>query len=111
MRTKALGNGQTQGHQATYDSSGSIIASGLGAGTADRVSPNVDRTDHREQDVKPFIWAAQLDANPVEGTMPLFLDIPFDLTHPLMHRGGKLDKYLELRPIQATPSLKPDTCQ
>ena len=106
MRTRALGNGNTQGHQATYDSAGSIIASGLGAGTADRVSPNVSLGEHGKKDVEPFIWAAQLDANPVEGVL-----FNAGLNHQLMHRGENLNKYLELRPIQATPSLAPDTCQ
>ena len=111
MRTEALeGEGQTQGNQATYDSSGKLITTGLGAGTADRVSPSTDRSDHRDVDVKPFIWAAQLDGNPVEGTTVVFLDIPENLTHPLMYHGEKLDEYLERRPIKASNPLDPDTC-
>ena len=111
MRTEALGSEKTQGHQATYDRSGRLITSGLGAGTADLWTPRTGQYRmHGDEDVKPFIWAAQLDGNPVEGTTILFFDVPVNLTHPLMHRGAKLDQYLGLRPIKASQTLAPNDC-
>ena len=107
MRTQPLGGQNRQGHQATYDSSGSIISSGLGAGTADRTAPRIGQfLRHRNEDVRPYIWAAQLDANPVRG-----IDEDLRLSHPFMHKGANLKKYLELRPIQATPDIAPGACQ
>ena len=87
------------GHQACYDSSGNLIKGGLSAGTADwgyylnPYGPN----GHIDQDVLPFIWAAQLDGNPVQGT-PGSTRVPDDLSHPLMYRGSNLNTYLMLRP-------------
>ncbi len=107
MRTEALVSGTGQGHQATYDGGGALITSGLGAGTADRVAP-IDagsRVSHLSKDVKPFVRAAQLDGNPVMGTA-FFRN----LTHPLMHKGANLVKYLELRPIRASEPLDRGMC-
>ena len=93
MRTEMIGPENGHGHQATYDSGGDLITSGLGAGTADYVSPEISMEiisfifgleySHLNQDVKPFIWAAQLDDNPVKEIFDFE-----DLTHLLMHRGG-----------------------
>ena len=88
-----------QGHQAMYGQDGNLIPSGVGAGTADRAAPRVGQYGmHIDKDVKPYIWAAQLDANPVEG-----IKVYTDLSHPLMHRGANLDEYLRLRPVRAEP--------
>ncbi len=53
----------SHGHQATYDNNGNLLRTGVKAGSADRgfaTSSDFFR-NHIEQDVKPFIWAAQLD--------------------------------------------------
>ncbi len=101
------------GHQATYDSSGVLIgpSEGVSAGSADRVAsipaggPYFGFT-HVEADVNPFIWAAQLDGNPVAETTPL----PTNLTHPMLHEGSFLSRYLEVRPTVANdkPELEPN---
>ena len=99
------------GHQATYDNDGNIIPNGVGAGTADKVSPRtsdpLSLLGHLEADVLPYIWAAQLDANPVKGTI-----IFDDLTRPLMHEDFHLKRYLQSRPINPSGViLEPGICE
>jgi hypothetical protein len=50
---------------------------------------------HKNADVKPFVWAAQLDGNPVEGGgTPEYID----LNQPMLYEGWYIDRYLEVRP-------------
>jgi hypothetical protein len=58
---RKVGPDGKSGNQATYDEDGNIITGGLGAGTADLVSPQVDSAGHQKEDVKPFDWAYELD--------------------------------------------------
>lgn len=86
------------GHQAIYDVTGKLIRTTVAAGSADRVSPGFDLTfsrlrRHVDRDITPYVWAAQLDGNPVNPT-PFFRD----LDRPLIHQGRHLDQYLEVRP-------------
>jgi hypothetical protein len=85
------------GHQATYDAGGQLLRHGTGAGSADRAAPrpyNIFRLiAHRNQDVQPFLWAAQLDGNPVN-PKPFYLD--FDA--PLVREGEHLRAYMGVRP-------------
>jgi len=98
------------GHQAMYRFNGALITSGLGAGSADRASPSIFSTSHRNQDVRPFIWAAQLDGNPIQGNSTTF---PTNLNQPILHDGDNLAKYFDVRPIIANgrPSLSPGDCE
>ena len=57
-----------QGEQCCYDSSGSLITSGLSGGTSDRVSPGeglfnslFNVIGHLNKDVYPFEWAMMCD--------------------------------------------------
>ncbi len=97
-----------RGHQACYDSGGNLITSGLSAGTADKGhhSNSLGDDGHVMQDVLPFIWAAQLDGNPVQGK-PYSTFAPIDLSHPLMYQGSNLDTYLMLR-ASLTHNIVPD---
>ena len=83
------------GHQATYTEDGKLITEGLAAGTADKSSPSgvLIPLTHGELDAIPYIWAMQLDGNPVKGT---FGNI--DITGPILHHGDRLKEYLDLRP-------------
>jgi hypothetical protein len=97
------------GHQACYDGNGDLITIGVSAGSADRVGPDADASDHRDADVLPFIWAAQLDGNPVE---PNWVLAPTNLDRPMIHEGTRIGQYLNLRrPIpNAKPLLAPGAC-
>ncbi len=84
------------GHQAMYNSSGSLITSGVGAGTADYASPDLvfgNPFVHLDADVEPFFWASQLDGNPVIPSLSAA-----SLDKPLMYQGEDLGTYLSLRP-------------
>lgn len=86
------------GHQATYDGSGDLLRNGVSAGSADRGSPgsgyNLLRLfRHAKLDVIPFIWAAQLDGNPVN---PTRFYSNFD--RPLIRQGENLESYMDVRP-------------
>lgn len=94
------------GHQACYDANGILIRSGVSAGTADFVSPYVKvlwgaittlnpSTEHREQDVYPFIRALQLDGNPC---LPQTRLVPKTLDRPMIYQGPHLNAYLQCRP-------------
>ena len=102
MRSEVI-NGH--GHQACYNLNGDLINNGLSAGTADFAHHSIPlgENGHVTHDVLPFIWAAQLDGNPVQGE-PGSTFAPSDLSHPIMyegHQGSNLDTYLTLRPIYA----------
>ena len=102
------------GHQACYNINGDLIVEGVSAGTADFSHPDnfILSPTHLEADVRPFIWAAQLDGNPVQGT-PGPTSAPNDLSHPIMyqgHPGSKLDTYLTLRPIYADNPVIEGNC-
>ena len=95
------------GHQACYDEFGVLISSGVSGGSADREIPFPSGgtvLGHLNKDVKPYIWGAQLDGNPVQGNW-----INTNMTRPMLYEGGFLDKYLEVRPAiaNAKPQLSP----
>lgn len=85
------------GHQATYDASGKLLRDGLSAGSADRAAPrafNIFRLiAHRDRDVLPFLWAAQLDGNRVNPK--LFYSA---LDAPPFRQGENLEAYMRVRP-------------
>jgi hypothetical protein len=85
------------GHQATYDAKGDLIRHGPGAGSADRASPRrfnpLRLIAHRDRDVIPFVWAAQLDGNPVN---PAAFYADFDA--PLLREGEHMKAYMRVRP-------------
>ena len=95
---------------ATYDDEGILITpeQGVAAGTADRIAPDPLNSEtvfgHIDEDVMPFIRAAQLDGNPVESTFDLFT-FRLNLTEPLMHEGANLKNYLKVRPTIANSLL------
>lgn len=97
------------GHQACYDAAG-ILITGSGsleslasAGTADFAHPsNWYAPLHSTADVRPFIRAAQLDGNPVDGV--------FNLSHPLIRIGPNLIKYYQRRPAHAGSSVSANAC-
>jgi hypothetical protein len=93
------------GHQAMYDVNGLLIESPIAAGTADFFAPYKANgkakwnSNHREQDVYPFIRALQLDGNPVH---PNYKKYPTNLTRPCIYMGSNTDKYIEKRPVLPT---------
>jgi hypothetical protein len=93
------------GHQATYDANGMLIESPIAAGTADLFAPYKANgkakwnSNHREQDVYPFIRALQLDGNPVH---PNNKTVPTNLTRPCIYKGSNTDKYIKKRPVLPT---------
>ena len=109
MRSKKTAGGH--GHQAIFRAQadgGGVIKTGVSAGSADREAPFPEQLNpflHVHADVKPFVWAAQLDGNPVEesGTT---------MTEPMLHEGIYLGRYLQVRPSVANdlPDIAPGTC-
>lgn len=109
------------GHQACYDDDGQLIEAPAtpwqdddmetlaACGTADRVSPESQLfpTGHRDQDVRPFIRAAQLDGNPVEAEG---LFGPTSLSHVLIRVGNNLENYIERRPPCTDETAQPNNC-
>ncbi|MFA7155434.1 MAG: hypothetical protein WC112_06870 [Proteiniphilum sp.] len=97
------------GHQACYDNStpGKIITSGISAGTADRshYSKILGADSHMNVDVKPFIWAMQLDGNPIEAPT-----VPTNLPRPMMHFGLSLNRYLSRRPPRTASQVTAGNC-
>ena len=93
------------GHQAMCDVNGLLIESPIAAGTADFFAPYKANgkakwnSNHREQDVYPFIRALQLDGNPVH---PNYKKYPTNLTRPCIYMGSNTDKYIEKRPVLPT---------
>jgi hypothetical protein len=82
------------GHQMNFDKDGVLLKSGVSAGSADKAAPFPHWYDHGNMDVKPFIWALQLDGNPADQDTAT-------LTAPTMHEGAYLMKYSECRPTIA----------
>ena len=109
MRSHPNENGNE--HQATYDEDGILIPDGVGgAGTADKASPESCLLGHLGEDANPYIWAAQLDGNPVEGDFVLF-GLDFKLSKPLLHEYDNLEKYIKARPINPSNIiLEPGCC-
>lgn len=113
-----------KGHQACYDDNGNLILpvpdDNISPGSADREVPvTLGGTTHGHvnADVLPFIWAAQLDGNPVQGTDGIGPGgiIPIEntnLTTPILSEGVELLKYAEYRPAIANtkPLLQPGNC-
>ncbi|MBZ5727662.1 MAG: hypothetical protein LAP87_22020 [Acidobacteriia bacterium] len=98
------------GHQATYTASGELLRRGPSAGSADRGSPswNIFRLiGHMRKDVIPWVWAAQLDGNPVN---PARFYSNFD--RPLIRAGQHIQDYLEVRPTYgpAHREVEPGRC-
>ena len=94
-RSEETQNGH--GHQAIYTQNAVVIKSGVSAGSADKEVPfptNLNPAPHVNADVKPFIWAAQLDGNPVEENVQT-------MTAPLLHEGSNIQRYFERRPAVA----------
>jgi hypothetical protein len=113
IRAKKTAGGH--GHQATFErgepygqfyenrGEGAIILDGVSAGTADKAAAfyfpgNPDIDSHVDADVKPFVWALQLDGNPCDQSLTT-------LTLPMLHEGAFIKKYMECRPIE--PNAKP----
>jgi hypothetical protein len=108
MRSRPVGEGH--GHQAVYDSAGRLIQDGPGAGSADKGAPifwAFGLIKHRDRDVRPYIWAAQLDGNPVNPTW-LFRN----LDRPLLRHGENIKRYQSVRPALwgRSPEVAAGTC-
>ncbi len=103
-RSKVVGD--DYGHQATYDEDGVLIESGMGAGTADKFNPFSNPISHLLEDFRPYVWAAQLDGNPVEEAL-----FPDNFTRRLLHKGNYLNKYLIVLPVNPSGvKLEPGNC-
>jgi hypothetical protein len=108
MRSKPVGG--EFGHQAVYDSNGQLIREGSGAGSADKGAPKFwafGLVKHRDRDVRPYVWAAQLDGNPVN---PSWMFLNFD--SPLLRIGVHMMHYQNVRPALwgRSPEILPETC-
>ena len=114
MRSKVTQGGHA--HQATYFEGSNgvavLIRTGISAGTADRKSVAylggpLNPNPHLNADVKPFLWAAQLDGNPVEAKATWL-----GLANPILYDGTFLQQYLEVRPVISNnkPELEPGSC-
>jgi len=98
------------GHQAVYGADRKLIREGPGKGSADKSAPTFPGFGvlrHVNWDVRPFVWAAQLDGNPVNPK--LFYQ---DLDGPLIRAGEHIDGYFWVRPalVGTTPEVPPGTC-
>ena len=111
LRSVAVGD--AHGHQATYDAEGLLITDSIKAGTADYATPYPTYIiwrpiNHREDDVKPYIRALQLDGNPI---IPIDTDgttsknFPRNLSRPPLHVGSFTRQYLQRRPTTPTGVL------
>ncbi len=84
-------------HQMCFKADGTLLRFGVSAGSADKAAAfpqNLNPFLHLDADVKPFVWALQLDGTPADrqGTT---------LSAPIMHEGVNLKKYSECRPAIA----------
>jgi hypothetical protein len=91
------------GHQVCFSDTGALILTGVSAGTADKKAawPELGMftfQPHVDADVKPFMWALQLDGNPCDQATTT-------LTMPMLHEGAFIKKYMECRPPE--PNAKP----
>ena len=107
MRSYSISGGH--GHQATYDDKGMLIEETIAAGTSDKVSPaslwDGTTTEHRDQDVLPYIRALQIDGNPIltdNGTGILPNWVPTRFIRPCLFQGSETDEYLARRPPTPT---------
>ena len=106
MRSESVAGGH--GHQAVYSNTGTLITAGPSSGSADRTTPGLlSATTHFTNDVLPYVWAAQMDGNPVQAKF-----IPTDMNAPMMHFGVYLNRYLQCRPPVPNdkPFLQPGAC-
>jgi hypothetical protein len=111
MRSHAIDGGF--GHQATYDADGDLIEATINsdpetlaaAGTADLVSPNnaLNAIGHANEDVWPFIRAAQLDGNPIQSNGA----IPSNITNYIIIIGENLMDYFRRRPPHTGNQVEP----
>ena len=81
-----------------------LILSGVSAGTADKaaafyIPDNLDIDSHVNADVKPFVWAMQMDGNPCNQQFK-------SLTIPMLHEGAFIKKYVECRPVEPNAKAK-----
>jgi len=106
MRSKKISGGH--GHQACYDGDGNLIHATItsppaklaAAGTVDNSAPGFG---HPDEDVWPFIEAAQLDGNPIENTNSL----PSNISAPLIYVGENLIEYFKRRPPHTGDQVEP----
>jgi hypothetical protein len=108
MRSHSVAGGH--GHQAVYNALGQLLREGPGAGSADRAAPRLwgfGLIKHKDHDVRPFVWAAQLDGNPVN---PSWLFTNLDA--PLVRRGENMKRYEQVRPalIGQSPEIAAGEC-
>ena len=94
------------GHQAVYGTDRRLIREGPGRGSADKSAPGYPGFGilrHVSWDVRPFVWAAQLDGNPVNPK--LFYE---DLDARLIRAGEHIDRYFSVRPalVGVTPEVQ-----
>jgi hypothetical protein len=100
MRSVVTAGGH--GHQTCYDAEGNLIEddgegnqveerrASCGTADAQHWSDAIWPPTHFSDDVQPFIRAAQLDGNPVDGALAL--------NNPLIRWGPNLQAYLDRRP-------------
>lgn len=81
----------------------------ISPGSADRVAAFTSGgtpSGHLNADVKPFIWALQIDGNPAVG-----VDLNTALSDPIMFQGVELKAYARLRPAIVPAGIIPlGTC-
>jgi hypothetical protein len=112
LRSKPISGGH--GHQATYDEQGNLITESIKAGTADYATPSPKMyakrlSNHRKEDVKPYIRALQLDRNPVVPVDSSGSQSDFwtrNLSRPPLRVGSFTQQYLERRPATPTGELR-----
>ena len=96
-------------YQSFHDDTGCLIVQTIAAGTSDKVSPaslwDGSITEHRNQDVTPYIRALQIDGNPIltDNATGLFPNgVPTRFTRPCIFQGNETDAYLIRRPPTPT---------
>ena len=116
MRSRSTGlMGSGHGHQVCYDDDGNLITpdgteEALAAcGTADYEFARdiLGNSTHVSEDVWPFIRAAQLDGNPIEGQGTLG---PSQLSDPLIRLGDNLQDYFDRRPPHTDDTVESGSC-
>ena len=106
MRSVEIEGGH--GHQGCYDAAGGLITRDgtlealASSGSADYSAPGWIPIGHYNHDVKPFVRAAQLDGNPVDGIA--------NLSHHLIRIGEHLEDYFERRPALTHEPVAPGQC-
>jgi len=107
---RSVATAGAHGHQACYAADGNLIvpvegdiATLASSGTADHRAPTVPPTlGHPIHDVWPFIRAAQMDGNPIDGLE--------NLNHPLIRIGAHLQDYYDRRPARTANTVAHDEC-